>query len=72
MDFGHCSDSDIQLNKLCAMWTLTLVDMNNIRVLDGAHDLHLSSYAYQIGIRFDFAFFYCLDGDLLASFLIDS
>lgn len=50
----------------------TFVDVNDIRMLHGAHDLHLTTDAHQIGVRFDFALFDGFDGHFLAGFLVDA
>lgn len=52
--------------------TLTFINMYNIRVPHGRHDLHLSPYADQVSLGFYLAFLYGFDGDFLTRLLVDA
>lgn len=53
-------------------WKLTLINVNDIRMLDAAHDLHFASNAHQICVGCNLAFFYRFNRHLLTSFLVDA
>jgi hypothetical protein len=51
---------------------ITFINVNNVGVLNRAHNLHFAPDSNEIGLRFNLALFNGLDCHLLSRFFIDS